>query len=260
MADILQKIVAVKKTEIERDRPQLTAWRLAAENDTSCRGFVAHIEKSIAAGRPAVIAEIKQASPSKGILRANFDPAAIAQSYFQHGASCLSVLTDREFFRGGNEYLQQARAACSLPVLRKDFLIDPLQVYEARAIGADAILLIAAILEPSLMKDLELLANSLGMDVLVEVHDVHELDAALELETALIGVNNRNLKTFAVSLDTTLELLAKIPPNKIVVTESGILARSDVELMRKNSVNAFLVGEAFMRAEDPGLALAQIFS
>jgi indole-3-glycerol phosphate synthase len=223
------------------------------------RGFIQAIENQIATGKAGVIAEIKKASPSKGILRENFKPAEIAQSYEKHGAACLSVLTDLDYFQGCNAYLQEARAACRIPVLRKDFTIDPYQVYEARAIGADAILLIVACLELNQMKDLEACAHDLGLEVLVEVHNAPELEQALELKTPLLGINNRNLKTFEVTLQTTLSLLSMVPSNKILVTESGILNRSDVQLMRENQINAFLVGEAFMRAKDPGLALSELF-
>lgn len=207
-----------------------------------------------------MIAEIKKASPSKGVLREDFDPAAIAQSYAQHGAACLSVLTDKDFFQGSEAYLQQARAACALPVLRKDFIIHPYQVYEARAIGADCILLIVAALDDAVMRELAALAAALGMAVLVEVHDAAELERALALETPLIGVNNRNLRTFETSLQTTLHLLDRIPEDRIVITESGILRREDVALMRAHHVDAFLVGEAFMRAAEPGAELARLFA
>jgi indole-3-glycerol phosphate synthase len=224
------------------------------------RGFIQAIENKISAGKAGVITEIKKASPSKGILRENFVPASIAQSYEQHGAACLSVLTDVDYFQGCNAYLQEARSACHIPVLRKDFTIDPYQVYEARAIGADAILLIVACLELNQMKELEACAHELGLDVLVEVHSAPELEQALELKTPLLGINNRNLKTFEVTLQTTLSLMSMVPDNKTLVTESGILSRADVELMRNNQINAFLVGEAFMRATDPGIALSELFS
>ena len=223
------------------------------------RDFVGALKAKIAAGKPAVIAEIKKASPSKGVIRADFRPAEIAADYAAHGAACLSVLTDRQFFQGAPEYLQAARAACALPVLRKDFLVDAYQVYEARAMGADAILLIAAALDLPTMRDFEAIARSFGLAVLVEVHNGDELDAALQLETPLIGVNNRNLRTFEVSLQTTLDLLPRIPADRIVVTESGILAGADVELMHRHGVGTFLVGEAFMRQERPGAALAELF-
>jgi len=261
MSDILNKILAVKAQEVTAalaGKP-LAAMRAEAEQATAPRDFTGAIRARIAAGQPAVIAEIKKASPSKGVLRADFRPAEIAASYAQHGAACLSVLTDAQFFQGSAEYLKQARAACALPVLRKDFIVNAYQIYDARAMGADAILLIAAALDVAQMQAFEALAHSLGMAVLVEVHDGTELDAALQLATPLIGVNNRNLRTFEVSLQTTLDLLPRIPPDRIVVTESGILKAEDVELMRGNQVNAFLVGEAFMRADDPGAELAKVF-
>ena len=220
---------------------------------------MASIEQKIADGKPGVIAEIKKASPSKGVMRENFIPAEIARSYAQGGAACLSVLTDIDFFQGGDSYLQEARAACLLPVIRKDFIIDPYQVYEARAIGADCILLIVACLEDARLQELNDLAHQLDMDVLIEVHDAQELERALLVNNRLIGINNRNLRTFEVSLETTLELLKQMPDDRIVVTESGILVPEDVELMRNNNVNAFLVGEAFMRAEEPGERLAELF-
>jgi len=261
MSDILNKILAVKAQEVTAalaGKP-LAAMRAEAEQATAPRDLTGAIHAKIAAGHSAVIAEIKKASPSKGVLRADFRPAEIAASYAQHGAACLSVLTDAQFFQGSAEYLKQARAACALPVLRKDFIVNAYQIYDARAMGADAILLIAAALDVAQMKTFEALAHSLGMAVLVEVHDGTELDAALQLATPLIGVNNRNLRTFEVSLQTTLDLLPRIPPDRIVVTESGILKAEDVELMRGNQVNAFLVGEAFMRADDPGAELAKVF-
>ena len=223
------------------------------------RDFAGALQSRVAAGKPAVIAEIKKASPSKGVLRNDFRPAEIAASYEKHGAACLSVLTDRQYFQGAPEYLQAARAACALPVLRKDFLVDPYQVFEARAMGADAILLIVSALSLAQMREFEAIAFSLGMSVLVEVHDGDELDLALQLETPLLGINNRNLRSFEVSLQNTLDLLPRIPANRLVVTESGILASADVDLMRKNDVNAFLVGEAFMRAPSPGDALQALF-
>lgn len=262
MSDILNTILAVKRQEIATAaalRPFATI-RAEAHAQLAPRDFVDAIRNKIAAGQAAVIAEIKKASPSKGVLREDFRPADIAAGYAQHGAACLSVLTDRQFFQGSPDYLQAARAACTLPVLRKDFLVDAYQVYEARAMGADAILLIAAALDLPTMRDFEALAASLGMGVLVEVHNGGELDIALQLETPLIGINNRNLRSFEVSLQTTLELLPRIPAGRIVVTESGILATGDVQLMRHNHVNAFLVGEAFMRAPDPGMALAALFA
>ena len=259
--DILKQILAVKREEVAAAlavKP-LAAIRAGAEAQSAPRDFVGAIRARIAAGQPAVIAEIKKASPSKGVLRADFHPAEIAADYAAHGAACLSVLTDRQFFQGAPEYLQAARAACSLPVLRKDFLVDAYQVYEARAMGADAILLIAAALDLATMREFEAIAQRLGLGVLVEVHDGEELESALQLETPLIGINNRNLRSFEVSLQTTLELLPRIPAGRIVVTESGILAADDVALMRTNRVNAFLVGEAFMRAPNPGQALAGLF-
>ena len=267
MSDILDKIVATKKREITDISKQisLSAQReIALENNQSPllkpRGFIASINQKITAGKAGVITEIKKASPSKGVLRENFMPAEIAHTYEQHGAACLSVLTDVDYFQGCNAYLQEARAACSIPVLRKDFTIDPYQVYEARAIGADAILLIVACLELNQMKDLEACAHELGLDVLVEVHNAPELEQALELKTPLLGINNRNLKTFEVTLQTTLSLMSMVPKNKTLVTESGILNRADVQLMRDNQINAFLVGEAFMRATDPGVALSELFA
>ena len=267
MSDILEKIVATKKIEIARNLKQLSLanQRDQAESNNQDaklkpRGFIRSIEQKIASGKAGVITEIKKASPSKGILRENFIPSEIAQSYEKHGAACLSVLTDVDYFQGCNDYLQQARAACSIPVLRKDFTIDPYQIYEARAIGADAILLIVACLELNQMKELESCAHELGLDVLVEVHNAEELDQALELNTPLLGINNRNLKTFEVTLQTTLSLLSSVPSNKTLVTESGILNRADVQLMRDNKVNAFLVGEAFMRSPNPGAALSDLFA
>jgi len=267
MSDILEKIVATKKIEIAHNLKQLSLanQRDQAESNNQDaklkpRGFIRSIEEKIASGKAGVITEIKKASPSKGILRENFIPSEIAQSYEKHGAACLSVLTDVDYFQGCNDYLQQARAACSIPVLRKDFTIDPYQIYEARAIGADAILLIVACLELNQMKELESCAHELGLDVLVEVHNAEELDQALELNTPLLGINNRNLKTFEVTLQTTLSLLSSVPSNKTLVTESGILSRADVQLMRDNKVNAFLVGEAFMRSPNPGAALSDLFA
>jgi indole-3-glycerol phosphate synthase len=262
MSDILKKILAVKAQEVaaaQAAKP-LAQIRTEAEQAGPARDFTGAIRGKIAAGQAAVIAEIKKASPSKGVLRADFRPAEIAASYAQHGAACLSVLTDEQFFQGGEEYLREARAACALPVLRKDFMVGEYQIYQARAMGADAILLIAAALEVTQMQAFEALAHSLGMAVLVEVHDSEELDAALQLTTPLVGVNNRNLRTFEVSLRTTLELLPRIPRGRIVVTESGILKAEDVKLMRDHQVNTFLVGEAFMRAGDPGTELAKVFA
>jgi len=260
--DILIKILKRKAEEIAERSARVGIRELSqqAEAAPAPRGFVEAIEAKIAAGLPAVIAEIKKASPSKGVLREHFDPAAIARSYEQAGAACLSVLTDRDFFQGAEEYLRQARQACTLPVLRKDFIIDAYQVYESRAIGADCILLIVAALGDAQMRELAALAHHLNMDVLLEVHDRGELERALQIEAPLIGINNRNLRTFETRLETTLELLALIPSNRIVVTESGIYAPEDVALMRAHGVNSFLVGEAFMRAEDPGKRLAELFS
>lgn len=266
MSDILNKILAVKAQEVATaiaSKP-LARMRAEAEQVAPARDFVAAIRAKIAAGQAAVIAEIKRASPSKGVLRADFRPAEIAASYAQHGAACLSVLTDEQFFQGSADYLKQARAACKLPVLRKDFMVDEYQIYQARAMGADAILLIAAVLDVAQMQAFEALACTLGMAVLVEVHNGAELDAALQLNTPLIGVNNRNLRTFEVSLQTTLDLLPRIASStsgdRIVVTESGILTAADVKLMRNHQVHAFLVGEAFMRADDPGVELSRVFA
>ncbi len=261
MSDILKRILDAKRQEViaARAAVPLEALRDRAEGALAVRSFESAIREKISAGRAAVIAEIKKASPSKGVLREDFDPEAIARSYASHGAACLSVLTDRQFFQGSPDYLKAAREACALPVLRKDFMVDPYQVYEARAMGADCILLIVAALELGQMKELEALARSLGMGVLVEVHDAAELDAALALETPLIGINNRNLRSFQVSLETTLDLLPRIPASRVVVTESGILAPEDVTRMRAAGVHAFLVGEAFMRAPDPGNELSRLF-
>ena len=261
MADILDRIVAVKHEEVAAARMArpLHALRAEAEARRDVRPFDAALRARVAAGGAAVIAEVKKASPSKGVLRADFDPAAIGASYARHGAACLSVLTDERFFQGAPAYLAQAREASGLPVLRKDFIVDAYQVFEARAMGADAILLIAACLDDVALADFEALAQALGMAVLVEVHDGAELDRALRLATPLIGVNNRDLRTFEVSLQTTLDLLPRLPAGRLLVTESGILARADVERMRAAGVQAFLVGEAFMRAADPGAALAALF-
>jgi indole-3-glycerol phosphate synthase len=261
MSDILQRIVAVKHEEVGAARAarSLHSLRADAEALRDVRGFETALRGRLAAGRAAVIAEVKKASPSKGVLREVFVPAEIADSYARHGAACLSVLTDQRFFQGSAAYLQQARAACGLPVLRKDFMVDEYQVFEARAMGADAILLIAACLDDAQMADLEAAAVALGMAVLVEVHDGAELDRALRLRTPLLGINNRNLKTFEVSLDTTLGLLGRVPAERLLITESGILAAADVARMRAAGVHAFLVGEAFMRAPDPGLALSSLF-
>ena len=262
MSDILNKILAVKAQEVAAAKllKPLAVIRAEAEQADPVRDFVGAVRSKITAGKPAVIAEIKKASPSKGVLRADFNPADIAASYALHGAACLSVLTDVQFFQGSTAYLQQARAACSLPVLRKDFMVDSYQIYEARTMGADAILLIAAALSLAEMREFEALAHSLGMGVLVEVHDGAELDIALQLTTPLIGINNRNLRTFEVSLQNTLNLLPRIPPGRIVVTESGIFTKQDVALMRGHDVHAFLVGEAFMRASEPGVELARLFA
>ncbi len=259
--DILKKIVRRKAEEIAVRAETLPLDRLIAKLDgtANTRGFAAALEARILADQPAVIAEIKKASPSKGVLREPFDPAAIAESYQQGGATCLSVLTDIDFFQGADEYLAQARAACTLPVIRKDFIIDAYQVYEARAIGADCILLIAACLDDARMRELNDLAHQLGMDVLIEVHDSAELERALLLPNRLLGINNRDLHSFEVRLETTLELLDRIPAERIVVTESGILSQADVLQMRRHGVHAFLVGEAFMRAPDPGARLAELF-
>lgn len=262
MSDILNKIIATKHQEVAAAKAAKPLEMVEAEAlaQTAPRDFVGAIRQKIADGQPAVIAEIKKASPSKGVIRADFQPAEIARSYAAHGAACLSVLTDRDYFQGAPEYLQAARAACDLPVLRKDFMVDAYQVAEARAMGADCILLIAAALSLQEMQALEAQAHSYGMAVLVEVHNGEELDAALHLKTPLLGINNRNLRTFDVTLETTLGLLARIPKDKIVVTESGILKPEDVALMRQNMVDAFLVGEAFMRAPEPGVELARVFA
>jgi len=261
MSNILDEILAVKVEQVKAARQLRSEADLLreAQSRQDLRGFGSAIEQKITSGKPAVIAEIKKASPSKGILRENFHPAQIATSYAAGGATCLSVLTDVQFFHGSHDYLRQARAACTLPVLRKDFMIDPYQVISARAMGADCILLIVAALETQRMQELEACAMELSLDVLVEIHNAQELEQALTLNTNLIGINNRNLKTFEVSLDTTLDLLDQVPAGKRVITESGILSREDVQRMRKHAVDAFLVGEAFMRAEDPGAALAELF-
>lgn len=262
MSDILQRILATKTEEIAaaQSRMPLAALRDLASARDPLRGFAAAVRRRIGLGDAAVIAEVKKASPSRGVLRADFDPAAIAKSYAAGGATCLSVLTDVQYFQGSTAYLQQARAACDLPVLRKDFIIDPYQIAEAAAMGADCILLIAAAMSGQQLIDLEDEARSYGLDVLVEVHNGAELDAALRLRTPLLGINNRNLRTFETSLDTTLDLLPRIPEGRLVVTESGILAASDVRIMRNAGVHAFLVGEAFMRAPDPGAALRSLFA
>ena len=266
MSDILNKIVTVKRAEIAAGmkKTPLAAMRADAESRVLTRDFVGAMRAKMAAGQAAVIAEVKKASPSKGVLREDFVAADIAQSYAEGNgvinAACLSVLTDRQFFQGSVDYLKQARASCALPVLRKDFMVDAWQIYESRAMGADAILLIAACLDDSQMADLEAIALGLDMAVLVEVHDRAELGRALRLKTPLIGVNNRNLRTFEVSIQTTLDLRAEVPAERLLVTESGILTRTDVQAMRAAGVEAFLVGEAFMRAPDPGVALAELFA
>ncbi|WP_394789988.1 indole-3-glycerol phosphate synthase TrpC [Rhodoferax sp.] len=262
MSDILEKIIAVKREEIAAaaHRKPLAEVRADAESRVLTRDFVGALRSKIAAGQAAVIAEIKKASPSKGVLRADFIPADIAQSYAEFGAACLSVLTDKQFFQGQVDYLKQARASCQLPVLRKDFIVDAYQVYESRAMGADCILLIAAALDDAQMADLESIARSLDMAVLVEVHDAAELQRALKLKTPLVGINNRNLRSFEVSLDTTLALQKDVPADRLLITESGILTKADVRRMRDAKVNAFLIGEAFMRAPEPGEALAELFS
>jgi len=262
MSDILQRIVAVKREEIAAAKAQcdLTSLRAQALALGGVRDFEGALRRRIAGGGAAVIAEIKKASPSKGVLREQFVPTEIAASYARHGAACLSVLTDERFFQGSAAYLQQARAACELPVLRKDFIVDEYQLAQSRAMGADCVLLIVACLADSQMAELETAANELGLAVLVEVHDGSELERALRLRTPLLGINNRDLRTFEVSLQTTLDLLPRVPPDRLVITESGILSAADVRHMRAAGVHAFLVGEAFMRAADPGLALAQLFA
>jgi indole-3-glycerol phosphate synthase len=266
MSDILDKILAVKADEIRAAKKlqDLTSLRRDVESNDEARAGLRSFENAlrtkIATGGAAVIAEVKKASPSKGILRENFDPAGIARSYAIHGAACLSVLTDEKFFQGAPDYLKQARAACALPALRKDFIIDPYQIYQARNWGADAILLIVAALDHGLMAELEACAHELGMSVLVEVHDGAELDAALRLKTKLLGVNNRNLRTFETSLQNTIDLLPRIPAERLVITESGIRDTDDVKRMRDHNVHAFLVGEAFMRAPEPGVELARLFA
>ena len=262
MSDILNKILETKRQELVNSLQilPLLAVKAMAESLPKPRDFLGAIRAKIAAGKSAVIAEIKKASPSKGIIRENFNPAEIAKSYEAGGAACLSVLTDIEYFQGNPDYLKQARAACNLPVLRKDFMIDAYQVYEARAMGADCILLIAAAIDLAKMRELESVAHTLGMAVLVEVHNGEELDLALQLKTPLLGINNRNLRTFEVTLQTTLDLLPRIPTDKIIVTESGIFTVDDVKLMRENNVHTFLVGEAFMRQPDPGAELSKVFA
>ncbi|HRE16083.1 MAG TPA: indole-3-glycerol phosphate synthase TrpC [Rhodocyclaceae bacterium] len=262
MSDILNKILATKVEEVAAAKAlkSLAEVQVAAKAQPAPRDFTGAMRAKLAAGQAAVIAEIKKASPSKGVIRADFRPAEIAASYAEHGAACLSVLTDRDYFQGAPEYLQAARAACSLPVLRKDFLVDPYQVYEARAMGADCILLIVSALSLAQMQEMEGIAQELGMAVLVESHDGDELTQALQLQTPLIGINNRNLRTFEVSLETTISLLPRMPAERIVVTESGILGPDDVATMRGHNVHSYLVGEAFMRAEVPGAALAELFA
>ncbi len=263
---VLTRIIDRKFEEIAERSATVSIEDLKAQIEaqkgtaTDPRGFVASMQRALAEGRSAVIAEVKKASPSKGVLRENFQPAEIALSYQQGGASCLSVLTDVDFFQGSTEYLQQARAACALPIIRKDFIVDEYQVYEARAMGADCILLIVSALEDAKMAELNNLAVSLGMDVLIEVHDADELQRSLPLGNTLVGINNRNLHTFDVTLQATIDLLDQIPEDRIVVTESGILAPEDVALMRQHQVNSFLVGEAFMRADNPGQRLAELFN
>jgi indole-3-glycerol phosphate synthase len=259
--DILQRIVAAKRAEVLAAKRRVAPVEIErrARAAAPARNFVGALRGKVAAGRPAVIAEIKRASPSRGVLRSDFDPAAIAKSYESAGAACMSVLTDKEFFQGASEHLETARSASQLPALRKDFVLEPYQVFESRALGADCILLIAAALSTEAMIELEDAAASLGMAVLVEVHDGAELEAALALKTPLLGINNRNLRTFETRLETTLELLPQVPAGRMVVTESGILAPQDVARMRAQGVHAFLVGEAFMRAPDPGAALQQLF-
>jgi len=265
MSDILDKIMAVKRQEIAaaQKKSPLEAVRFDAESRVLTRDFEGALRARIAAGHAAVIAEVKKASPSKGVLREDFIPADIAQSYAEGdgeiSAACLSVLTDKQFFQGGVDYLKQARASCDLPVLRKDFIVDAYQVYESRAMGADAVLLIAACLDDAQMKDYEAIARGLGMAVLVEVHDAAELERALKLKTPLIGVNNRNLRNFEVSIQATIDLLPRLPADRLAVTESGIATREDVATLRAAGVHAFLVGEAFMRAKEPGEALAALF-
>ena len=261
MVDILQRILAVKAEEIARAKSAnpLASVRAEARRAAPARDFAGSLRAKMAAGKPAVIAEVKKASPSRGVLRENFDPAAIAASYERHGAACLSVLTDGQFFQGALEHLKQARAACRLPVLRKDFTIDPYQVFESRAAGADCILLIVAALEDGRMQELEAAAGEAGLAVLVEVHDAAELERALKLKSPLIGVNNRNLRTFETRIETTLDLAGRMPQGRMIITESGILGREDVQRLRAGHVGCFLVGEAFMRATDPGVELGRLF-
>ena len=261
MSDILKKILETKKTEVATARQMRSEAEVLreAQSRKDLRGFINALESKIEQGKPAVIAEVKKASPSKGVIREDFNPANIASSYAAHGAACLSVLTDVQYFQGSYDYLRQARAACSLPILRKDFMIDPYQIAHSRALGADCILLIVAALDRSQLLELESLALELGMDVLVEVHDRDELEIALQMQSKLLGINNRNLRTFEVSLQNTIDMLPLIPEDRLVVTESAIHTREDVELMRSHNVNAFLVGERFMRAEEPGQALEELF-
>jgi len=262
MNDILQRILARKSEEVAQRRGERPLAELQARSADlpPARGFVDAVRRRVGAGEAAVIAEVKKASPSKGLIRTDFDPAAIARSYEAAGAACLSVLTDVDFFQGSDAYLREARAACTLPVLRKDFTIDPYQVHEARLLGADCILLIVAALDDAALAGMVNLAHEIGLDVLVEVHDIDELERALQTDAALIGVNNRNLRTFAVSLDTTLDLRDAVPRDRILVTESGIATRDDVQRMREAGVDAFLVGESFMRDADPGAALRRLFA
>lgn len=262
MSDILNKILATKAIEVVAAKAKISLDEVIdlALSQSKPRDFIGAIRAKIAKNQAAVIAEIKKASPSKGIIRENFNPTEIAKSYEAGGAACLSVLTDVEYFQGSSEYLKQARVACDLPVLRKDFMIDAYQVYEARAMGADCILLIAAAIDLAKMRELENIAHNLGMAVLVEVHDADELELALQLETLLVGINNRNLRTFDVTLQTTLDLLPRISSDKIIVTESGIFIQDDVKLMRDHHVHTFLVGEAFMRQPEPGVELAKVFA
>ena len=262
MSTILDTILARKREEVaaRRERTSLFELKARAASAPPLRGFADAVAAKIAAGQAAVIAEVKKASPSKGVIRADFDPAAIARSYAAGGAACLSVLTDVDFFQGADEYLVAARDACALPVLRKDFIVDAYQLYEARVLGADCVLLIAAALDDAQLAEFAFIAAELGMDVLVEVHDLDELERALPIPARLLGINNRNLKTFEVSLQTTLELKVAVPADRVLVTESGILARADVALMRDNAIHAFLVGEAFMRQPDPGAALSALFA
>ncbi|CAN5308709.1 indole-3-glycerol phosphate synthase TrpC [soil metagenome] len=262
MSEILTRILEVKRDEVAsaRSRDSQRSLLVRAEQAEPARGFAKSMRSSIEAGRAAIIAEAKRASPSKGVIRAEFDAAAIARSYQEHGASCLSVLTDLQFFKGTPDDLRAARAACTLPVLRKDFMVDEYQLAEARVMGADAILLIVAALDDHQLADFEAVASGIGLDVLVEVHDADELDRALRLRTPLVGINNRNLRTFETRLDTTLDLMSRVGPERILVTESGVLATDDVKRLRGAGVNAFLVGEAFMRAPDPGAELARLFA